>query len=74
MELKKARAGMYEFQFNPLSTEVFVNESNEEWEVEIYKFRHFQGSLEITKDGKILIVEDLDLKLEQVNEYLIEIK
>lgn len=74
MELARVKAGSYEFQYNPLTTEIFVKQTGEEWEIEIYKLRHFQGSLEIDKDGKLWMVEDLHLHLEQVETNIIEVK
>lgn len=74
MELGSVQAGAYEFRYNPLTTEVFVDQTGEEWEIEIYKFKHFQGSLEIDADGKLFIVEDLHLQLEQIDSKIIEVK
>lgn len=74
MELGRAKAGIYEFRYNPLTTEVFVDQTGEEWEIEIYKHKHFQGSLEIDKDGKLWMVEELHLQLEQIEPNIIEIK
>ena len=68
MEENKVQAGEYQFFYNPLTTEVFVNQSGAEWEIEIYKHKHFLGSLEINEEGKIYIIEDVDLKMEKLEE------
>jgi hypothetical protein len=68
------KAGPYEFRYNPLTTEVFADQIGTEWEVEIYKYKHYQGSLEIDSEGKLLITEEFGLNLVKTNEYLIEIK
>lgn len=73
MELARVKAGIYEFRYNPLTIEVFLEQTGEEWEIEIYKLKHFQGSLEIDKDGKMWMVEDLHLQLEQVEPNVIEV-
>jgi|GEM_PF-3491064 len=74
MVIQQKEVGMVTFHYNSLTTEVFVEEQAEGWEVEIYKHRHFLASLEINKEGKIYIVEDFGLEYEQVKENEIELK
>jgi hypothetical protein len=74
MEMGKAQAGLVQFLYNPLTTNVYVKKVNDMWEVEIYKLQHFQGSLEVEENGKIYIDEDIDLRLEQRESFIIEVK
>jgi hypothetical protein len=74
MEIGRKEAGNYLFLYNPLTTEVHVQNYEKEIEVEIYKYKHFLGTLEIDKQGKIVIVEDFGLELNKIDEFQIEIK
>jgi hypothetical protein len=74
MEMGKKEAGKYLFLYNPLTTEVYVQSYEKEIEVEIYKYKHFLGTLEIDIQDKIVIVEDFGLELKQIDEFQIQIK
>lgn len=73
LELKEVQAGQVTFLYHPLTTELYVDQIGEEWEVEIYKYKHYQGSLEIDQSGKILIVEDVSLSLKEIEKNRIEV-
>ncbi|WP_025029059.1 hypothetical protein [Caldalkalibacillus mannanilyticus] len=74
MELGRKKIGDYEFIYNPLTTEIYVSEEEEMWEVEIYKLKHFLGTLEVNRTGDILIIEDLGLELVKLDEKQIEVR
>ncbi len=67
------KAGPYEFHYNSATTEVYVSHTGDEWEIEIYQHKHFQGSLEIDAQGNLAIVDDFGLKLEKAGD-LISVK
>lgn len=73
MELQRKSAGSYVFLYQPLTTDVYVKQIGAEWEIEIYKYKHFAGSLEISEEGNIYIVEDMGLSLKEVGEKTFEI-
>lgn len=74
MELSTIKAGPYELQYNPTTTDVYVDEVGEEWEIEIYQHKHYQGSLEIDSEGHIVITEDFGLKIERAAGYKLLVK
>ncbi|MEW9668652.1 hypothetical protein [Ammoniphilus sp. 3BR4] len=74
METARAKAGPYEFRYNPLTTDVYVSQQGEEWEIEIYQHKHYQGALEIDALGQLVLIEEFGLKLEKSGDFSIIIK
>lgn len=74
METSTAKAGRYEFHYNPSTTEVYVSQQGAEWEIEIYQHKHYQGALEIDPQGQLILVEEFGLKLEKCGDFSILIK
>ncbi|WP_134701736.1 hypothetical protein [Ammoniphilus sp. YIM 78166] len=68
------KAGPYEFHYNSATTEVYVSQTGDEWELEIYQHKHFQGSLEIDAEGRLTIIDDFGLKLEEAGDFRLKIK
>jgi len=74
MELGHIKAGQYEFLYNSLTTDVYVDADGSGWSIDIYKWKHYQGNLEVRTDGKLYITENISLNLEELGEYQIEVK